>query len=33
MLGLQQARPPFVEYKQVAVFDLKRSEEVGYRVT
>lgn len=33
MIGIQQARPPFVEFKQVAKHDPKRSEELGYRVT
>jgi hypothetical protein len=30
---IAQARPPFVEFKQIAKHDPKRSEELGYRVT
>lgn len=33
MVQLAQARPPFVEFKQVPVFDKRRSDELGYRVT
>ena len=33
MVAVAQARPPFVEFKQVAVHDTKRSLELGYRVT
>jgi hypothetical protein len=33
MIGIQQARPPFVTFKQVAIEDPKRSVELGYRVT
>ena len=33
MVSITQARPPFVEFKQVAKHDPKRSEELGYRVT
>lgn len=33
MIGIQQARPPFVEFKQIARHDPRRSQEVGYRVT
>lgn len=33
MIGIQQARPPFVEFKQVPRHDPKKSEELGYRVT
>lgn len=33
MIQIAQSRPPYVEFKQVAVFDQRRSEEVGYRVT
>ena len=33
MIGLQQARPPFVEFKQLAKDDPKKSVELGYRVT
>ena len=33
MIGLQQARPPFVEFKQVAMHDPQKSIELGYRVT
>lgn len=32
-MQLQSARPPFVEFKQVAKHDPKKSEELGYRVT
>ena len=33
MLNIAAARPPFVEYKQVAFPDTKRTLELGYRVT
>jgi len=33
MVSLAQARPPFVEFKQVAVPDPQKSVELGYRVT
>ena len=33
MVSLAQARPPFVEFKQVAVHDTAKSLELGYRVT
>lgn len=33
MIGIAQARPPFVQYEVQAVFDPQRSEEMGYRVT
>ena len=33
MIGIQQARPPFVQFKQVVKDDPKRSLELGYRVT
>lgn len=33
MIGIQAARPPFVEFKQVPRHDPKKSEELGYRVT
>lgn len=32
-MQIAQARPPFVEFKQIAKHDPKRSEELGYRVT
>lgn len=32
-MQVAQARPPFVEFKQVAIFDKRRSDELGYRVT
>lgn len=32
-MQIAQPRPPFVEFKQVPVFDKKRSDELGYRVT
>ena len=32
-MQIAQARPPFVEFKQVAIHDAKRSNELGYRVT
>lgn len=33
MIGIQQARPPFVEFKQIPKHDPHKSEELGYRVT
>jgi hypothetical protein len=32
-MQIHEARPPFVEFKQIAKHDPKRSEELGYRVT
>ena len=32
-MQIAQARPPFVEFKQIAINDPKRSNELGYRVT
>jgi len=32
-MHIAQARPPFVEFKQIAIHDPKRSNELGYRVT
>lgn len=32
-MDLKEARPPFVEFKRIAVHDKKRSEELGRRVT
>lgn len=32
-MQIAQARPPFVEFRQVAIADNKRSHELGYRVT
>ena len=33
MIGIQQARPPYVEFKQRPVHDPVKSNELGYRVT
>ncbi len=33
MIGIAQARPPFVEFKQIAREDKKKSIELGYRTT
>lgn len=33
MIGMQQSRPPYVDFRQVAKHDPKRSLELGYRVT
>lgn len=32
-IGIMQARPPFVEFRQVAIHDARKSEELGRRVT
>lgn len=32
-MQIAQARPPFVEFRRIAVHDKKRTEELGYRVT